>query len=189
MNCPYCDINFNNIDRYIFHLKYIHTKDIFICYIDNCLRSFQRKDSFKKHILTHGFDTSLKKLVNIVPTTHTIQMHTSDSDSNLDIKVCVETKSSSINEEDTLKDIPSFLKKLDIAIQHLIAKLHNDLSLTKSNIQKVIEMIQNFCCSELLNGLEQIILNCDLNGIIDSFKVISEYFNNFNTEYKREIFF
>jgi len=186
MNCPYCYINCTDIDKYMFHLKYIHKKDIFICHIDNCLRSFHRKDSFKKHILSHEFDTSFKRLVDIVPTIHTIQAHTSDS--NLDTKFCPETESCSDN-EDVLKDIPWFLKKLDIAIQHLIAQLYDNLSLTKSDIQKIIEIIQSFCCLELLNRLEQIILNCDLNEIVSSFKVISKYFDNFNTEYKRESFF
>jgi len=59
----------------------------------------------------------------------------------------------------------------------------------KSDIQKIIEIIQSFCCLELLNRLEQIILNCDLTEIVSSFKVISKYFYNFNTEYKRESFF
>lgn len=187
MNCPYCEMDLNNIDKYIFHLNYIHKKVIFTCHIDNCLRSFHRKDSFKKHILTHGFDTSLRKLVNVIPTTHTIEVHTSYSNS--DTEFCPETASFSDNEEDTLKDIPSFLKELDIAIQYLIAKLYDNLSLTKSDIQNIIEVFRNFCCSELLSRLEQIILNCNLNEVVNSFKIISEYFNNFNTEYKRETFF
>jgi len=106
MNCPYCYINYTDIDKYMFHLKYIHKKDIFTCYIDNCLRSFHRKDSFKKHILSYEFDTSFKGLVDIAPTICTIQAHTSNSDT----KFCPETESCS-NNEDVLKDIPWFLKK------------------------------------------------------------------------------
>jgi len=103
-------------------------------------------------------------------------------------KFCPEIEFCSAN-ENVLKDIPWFLKKLDVAIQHLIAQLYDNLSLTKSDIQKIIEILQSFCCLELLNRLEQIILNCDLNEIVSSFKVISKYFGNFNTEYKRESFF
>jgi len=69
------------------------------------------------------------------------------------------------------KDISSFLKKLDVAIQHLVVQLYDNLSLTKSDIQKIMEIIHNFFCSELLNGFKQIILNCDLNEIVNSLKV------------------
>lgn len=40
-----------------------------------------------------------------------------------------------------------------------------------------------------LHGLEQIILNYDINEVLSSFQIILKYFNNFNTEYKRESFF
>lgn len=78
MNCPYCDNSFNDIHKYIFHLKYVHKQDIFTCHIENCLRSFYRKDSFKKHIFTHGFDESLNKLANVL-TVPTIEIDSSDS--------------------------------------------------------------------------------------------------------------
>lgn len=186
MNCYYCEINFNDIDKYIFHLKYIHKKDTFICHIDNCLRPFHRKDSFKKHILTHGFDTALKKLVDVVPTIDTVH---STFDFNPDTKLCPQTESSSDEVKYKLESISSFLKNIEQAIQHLVIQLYDNFSLPKSYIQKIMKIIENFCCLELLHGLEQIILNCNLNEVLSSFQVISKYFNNLNTEYKRESFF
>lgn len=60
----------------------------------------------------------------------------------IQIRNFVLRQSSSGNEKDyTIKDILLFLKKLDIAIQHLVAQLYNNLSLTKSDIQKIIEII------------------------------------------------
>lgn len=116
MKCYYCDINFNDIDKYIFHLKYIHKKDTFACHINNCLRSFHRKDSFKKHILTHGFDTSLKKLVDIVPTADTVH----NFDLNPDTKFCPQTESSSDDIKAQLESISSFVKNIEKAIQYLV---------------------------------------------------------------------
>lgn len=52
-----------------------------------------------------------------------------------------------------------------------------------------MKIIQNFCCSELLHGLEQIILNCNLNEVLSFFPIISKCFDNFNTGYKRENLF
>lgn len=201
MDCPYCDIRLHNIDKYLFHLKYIHKKDNYTCHFQNCLRAFHRKDSFKKHLLTHEFDTSLKKLIHnsTVDTIHS-------SDTNPDKKMFLQTESSSsdINnilsplqidgshdkETMILKDnISSFLEKLYIALRHFVVKLYDNFSLTKSDIQKIMDMFQTFCCSVLLNGLKQIISNCDLDKIVSSFEVIASYFNEFDTEYKRELFF
>jgi len=52
MNCPYCYINCTDIDKYMFHLKYIHKKDIFTCYMDNCLRSFHRRQLQKTYFIS-----------------------------------------------------------------------------------------------------------------------------------------
>lgn len=196
MKCPHCDICFNDINKFIFHLEYIHKQDVFVCNIDDCLRSFHRKDSYKKHIFTHGLDTSLNKFVNF-PTTSTIEVQDFNSDVENKISncektaiLCCETKPSSKDVKNTRsQDIQSFLETVDIAIQHLVTQLYDNFSLTKSDIQKIIEIIQNFFCSKLLYGLEQILFNCDLEKVVDSFTKISDFFSKFNTEYKRETFF
>lgn len=189
MNCLHCDNSFNDVHKYVFHLEYVNKQDTFTCYVENCLRSFHRKDSFKKHIFTHGFNESLNKLnVLSVPT-----IEIESSDSNLNTKCCSDNNTLEdipqfLLDNNTLEDIQSFLKKLGTGIQHLVVQLYDNLSLTKSDIQKIIEIIHNFF-SQLLNGLEQIILNCNLNELVSSFKTILKYFDNFNTEYKRESFF
>lgn len=201
MDCPYCDISLNNIDKYLFHLRYIHKINTFTSHYNNCLRTFHRKDSFKKHFLNHEYDTSLRKLVHIPPI-DTIQAHSSNS--NLGSKFVLQTGSStdnikdayassshevnnSCNEGTTNYDISSFLKKQYVAFQKFVVELYNS-SLTKSDIQKIMDIFQTFY-TDLLNETEQIVLNCDVDKILSCFKIIVSYFDNFNTEYKRELFF
>lgn len=188
MDCPHCDITLSNIDKYLFHLQYIHKNDIFTCHVNNCLRTFHRKDSFKKHISTHEF---LSINVNLKDVGSSMQTEESSSHSNADIDIKsepqIENVSNNVDKVEVKVDISCFLKNLYIAIQHLIAELYN-LSLTKRDIQKIIEIFENFISSELLYELKKIIMSCDLTEVVTSLKNISKYFKTFSTDYKENCF-
>jgi hypothetical protein len=53
MDCYFCGKKFLILDKFVFHLEYMHNVEgNYVCPIIDCKRSFHRRYVYKKHIKT-----------------------------------------------------------------------------------------------------------------------------------------
>lgn len=162
MNCA-CKKAFKDIDKFIFHLKYVHKTYTFTCPFKKCLRAFHRKDSFKKHVL------------------QVHDLHCADNPTDNDILLCSvysnlienqfrqnnafnndnESLSLGIDNEAECQSnkLTDFCQFFEFSFQTLISSFYDNLSLTKTAVQTIIiKLITEFFLKVSCNDIENKIL-------------------------------
>lgn len=185
MRCHICDCVFDDIGKYIFHAEYIHKLNVFTCPIKECLRSFQRKDSFKKHMLTHRPTTQVSQKDSIIFNKKKINKFNKMSNEIVQNKEELNEETTETQHNLNSEALALFCNQFQIAAEALIANLYNNLSVTKSAIQNIISLLEYFFSDSLIKPLQKLVSTCDNNNILEGLKCIQETFHNFGTEYKR----
>lgn len=188
MKCSDCYKYLSNINRLVHHLEYSHKmKHNYECPV--CSRHISRRDNFKKH-----FSSEHKK--NVPPSENTISSLkfpdisfersdlTNSNNSILDIKKPDE-------QFDLESKITSFLSTLEQEVTKIISKLHVDLTINRSFIQKTVVLFKEFLNSGFLSILKEFMFSSDpsdtlhLNKAKDLIDHVLNSFNLVDTEYKR----
>ncbi|XP_031341312.1 uncharacterized protein LOC116169372 isoform X1 [Photinus pyralis] len=189
MICSICSKDFSNSDlnKFIIHLEYAHSMRYnYDCPI--CRRSFSRRDNFKNHLRTQHnnsttTDTFLKNDSNI-PTQDEMQI---SSESNNEIS---EEPIFVFDADAKAKEFENIVKE---SVLHLIATLHNEISIPRSFIQKIIDLISKFLNAGFLSILKEFMLPSDCLTNIQKAKDLIDFlavcFEPLDTEYKRLQFF
>lgn len=163
MNCDHCDIKFHTNQHYITHLHIFHDiRNNFTCPINNCHRTFHKKYVFKQHLLKHNFNSNSVYIVHInqevgnsancsenITTQNSID--NPDFLTNSDKR---EEKVFNVIEEERL-----FNSILTDAAQIFISKLYNASTLSKSQIQNIINLVSNYLTCSVFNIIERFLEN------------------------------
>lgn len=206
MNCQTCGKNFTCIKKYILHIEYLHNlNNYYKCPFHKCDRLYNRRDIFKRHIAAKHI---LKK--NITVKKHTKVVDESDPSSTLQAKHTLmshENKVSSpidntgrnIVETFNIKNLlTQFSELLEKTVAQFIAQLYNHIAITRTVIQWIINLIQSFLSSGLLDLIKRCCSNIPkvtehssdiLDAVFHMFHSFENAFQSLNTEYKRMKYF
>lgn len=200
MNCS-CGRFFTTPNKLIIHLEYVHKMSTYLCPVQNCKRSFQRKDSFRLHITQKHFSRhNSLKLDKCPEQSGENSSFESTKEYNKSTKENV-TDSKSENLLDTIKHkINDLIVTFKRAVEIFVSKLYANISLTRSFVQNIIDMIAELfashsmkCLMELLElCLNSINLTQELSTEINIlFRLIENPFKLFNlhTEFRRITFY
>lgn len=197
MKCKACGRDFSVLRKYIFHIEYAHNiNNYYKCPLDYCGRLYNRRDNFKRHMTSkHNdhFNTKhcFRENAEIFPGKRQHEIH----------KICELSDgfvSSSNSEFDCKQELNTFNSLLLSNISILVAKLYDNTDLNRSAIQFLIECIQSFLKSGILNSIRKLCnhLTNDLDNskqiltfINDMFSSLENCFDPLNTEYKRFRYF
>ncbi|CAG9765739.1 unnamed protein product [Ceutorhynchus assimilis] len=198
---------------HVFHAKYPPQSDHIWTLIQkesDCKRSFHRRGVFKKHLYKeHSYilksKNISKKTLHFSETDVNSPSSTNDltnSPSSSDHKQEPQYDSSvhifdNVNASDLVNKLETILKK---SAEDLVSKLYNNLSLTRSTVDTVIQYFIAFLNSGVFNIANELI--CNLNKQPDSklsntlhspvlniFEKIENCFSFLSTEYKRFKYF
>ncbi|CAH0561723.1 unnamed protein product [Brassicogethes aeneus] len=140
MICSLCHKTFSNRDlnKFVIHLEYAHCmKHQYDCPI--CKRTFNRRDNFKTHLKTHHSTTDTNKQNLDIKNVEVISDQVHDSVVKGDVK-----------ESNCFFDVDLKTRELMVILKQstlkLMASLHNEISIPRSFIQKVV-IIFKFCIS------------------------------------------
>lgn len=151
MICSLCHKTFSDRDlnKFVIHLEYAHCmKHRYECPI--CKRTFNRRDNFKTHLKTHYStidpheqNLGLKNVEVISDQVHDNVVKgdvTGKADGNFIFDMYSKTR--------------EFMGILKQSTLKLIASLHNEISIPRSFIQKVVDMFKQFLNSGFLDTLK-----------------------------------
>lgn len=209
MDCYLCGKNFLILNKFIFHLEYMHNvQNNYICPIMHCRRSFHKKYVYKNHIrVKHNMFVTSRNDNNL-------------SQTNNDSKKCIPDPcecSSAVksfhNETETLENIQqdstfdiqsefkAFTNILHSSVVQLIGKFNSIMSLNRSIIQELIDNLITF----LSSGFIDILINCVDHALkkqnTDTYTInikskintmmlmLTTIFKDFATDYKRFKYF
>lgn len=186
MICSLCNKNFSNRDlnKFVTHLEYAHSmKYNYDCPI--CKRSFSRRDNFKSHLRNKHDNAS-----DAVIPAHVGEGISNNPDNN---------SGNEISDEltfvfDVSAKAREFKNILKESVLRLVTNLHNEISIPRSFIQKIINLIKEFLNAGFLNILKEFMFSSsdknenieEAKGLIDFLKTCIE---PLDSEYKRLQFF
>lgn len=152
MNCTICEVYFEDVEKYIFHLEYFHNSTSFTCPFQYCQTSFHKRYVLKQHLIrVHKISTSLKKETNISESQkhseHAVSVIFSHSSSEKEISLDQGSKCSVIDLESRYNTI------LLNCVEALVAKLYSNSSIPRSFIQHIISIFASFLNSEIFEIL------------------------------------
>lgn len=197
MKCTECKRDFSCIKKYIVHIEYAHkVANYYKCPINSCHRLYNRRDTFKKHVITnHSEHIVVKdKFIGNVTSPQT----KNPSKSATGEKSCSDDSTNNTNIFDINAALKKFNDVLQKAVIHFIAKFYDDLSFNRSMIQDIIIRVGSLmksgvfdiikdCCSQIFGNIEN--TKDNLNGITNMINMLENLFDPLNTDYKRIKYF
>lgn len=192
-----CKQDFESVKILITHMKIIHKldkQDEYKCNQSNCGRVFLSVNSFKKHINKHDVDKlNIENETNFICLTNFTDSSTPPTTSQ-----AFEFKNKDINKNDLCSSINSqtsqefkhFQDILSNATYSFISRLYGELSITRKEVQNIINDFQN-CFILPLNMIQKKIdtsefkFDSEKKYLLEMCKEIDNMFINLNTEYRR----
>ncbi|XP_031340612.1 uncharacterized protein LOC116168774, partial [Photinus pyralis] len=198
MKCGECRRTFVNPKKFALHLEIFHQKTNFMCPEKNCRRLFSRRDAFVKHLTS--------KHINKFPSTSSVKPHVRDTHTIPTASVLPQNAQAAhqdnfnnIEDERTVSSdsldtlVSKFCSLIDSEIRKFISQLYDKLTITKSCIQNIIQFVNAFLSSGVLDLLQKC---CEVaNGntlpsqISNMFKLLKNPFLHLDTEHKRFKYF
>lgn len=188
--CKYCQFNFDDIKKYIFHLETTHhINNYFVCPYEKCKRTYNTKSSFKYHLNAgndlHGSSVDSSSTSSASNFTH----NTADG---RHVTSIVDTSPTEPLEP---RDLPdqcdlSSQEKIKQNLVLFLCNLYNNISLPRSVVQTIFESVENLINS-LTSEIDKTAKNSEhdpitkigiITNILSDIKIS---FDSLNTEYKR----
>lgn len=193
--CWLCNVNFNNINFLVNHLKIVHDfKNIteFKCKEFGCHRVLSTLNAFQKHIKQHKLILSIENPLN---STGSNNINTNPTNSTTNYNNTTNNIENDINNFDISDNIniDYTLDKFKELIQFnsllLSSKWYNETGIPRNKVQELLNDVQSFFQTTLLilkkkivNNLNSVELN---NEVSEMFNEILNPFDNEKSEYKR----
>ncbi|XP_024879521.1 uncharacterized protein LOC112459573, partial [Temnothorax curvispinosus] len=181
----YCQDGFNNPEALFLHTQIYHINlTNYTCGQVGCERTFQRLDSFKRHIRNIHSHQPQNPLPNICAELLNVEQPLMDVDLVEDVDLLEEDPLPPQHEP--INDLPHIGNQLKRITYKYLSKLHVDKSLSRTAIQRIIEST-----SELLSTVGTMLEN-DVTATVDTqdnlrdiVSFLKSPFSKNATEYKR----